>query len=366
MPNTIAYFDITIANEPAGRLIFELFDDVVPKTVNNFKHLCIGDKTNEAGVKLAYAGSSFHRCIKGFMLQGGDFTRGDGTGGESIYGEKHDKPMLLSMANAGPGTNGSQFFITTVPTPHLDGKHVVFGRVISNRSLVRRIENISTTSDRPNEPVTISSAGVLSPEQVAQLEAERQAKQANSEGGDIWEDWPQDEEGVDAEKPEEALAVAGKLKEVGTNEFKAGNFAVALDKYQKALRYLDVHPVLPDDSPAELVESFRSLRLPLLTNAALCALKLPVSPNTSSLVVSLASRALTLPNLSPSEKGKALYRRAQAYVLKKDDEAAEKDLKGALECVPGDAGVVRLLKDVEAKRKARKEKERQAFAKMFG
>lgn len=171
---------------------------------------------------------------------------------------------------------------------------------------------------------------------------------------------------MDAEKPEEALAVAGKLKEVGTNEFKAGNFAVALDKYQKALRYLDVHPVLPDDSPAELVESFRSLRLPLLTNAALCALKLPVSPNTSSLVVSLTSRALTLPNLSPSEKGKALYRRAQAYVLKKDDEAAEKDLKGALECVPGDAGVVRLLKDVEAKRKARKEKERQAFAKMFG
>ena len=110
MPNTVAYFDITIGGEPAGRLTFDLFDDVVPKTAENFKQLCIGDKTSKSGVKLAYAGSQFHRCIKGFMLQGGDFTRGDGTGGESIYGEKfedeaftlkHEKPMMLSMANAG-------------------------------------------------------------------------------------------------------------------------------------------------------------------------------------------------------------------------------------------------------------------------
>jgi hypothetical protein len=110
MPNTVAYFDITIGGEPAGRLTFDLFDDVVPKTAENFKQLCIGDKTSASGVRLAYAGSQFHRCIKGFMLQGGDFTRGDGTGGESIYGEKfedeaftlkHEKPMLLSMANAG-------------------------------------------------------------------------------------------------------------------------------------------------------------------------------------------------------------------------------------------------------------------------
>ena len=110
MPNTVAYFDITIGGKPAGRLTFDLFDDVVPKTAKNFKQLCIGDKTSKSGVKLAYAGSQFHRCIKGFMLQGGDFTRGDGTGGESIYGEKfedeaftlkHEKPMMLSMANAG-------------------------------------------------------------------------------------------------------------------------------------------------------------------------------------------------------------------------------------------------------------------------
>ncbi|KAK8843983.1 peptidyl-prolyl cis-trans isomerase D [Kwoniella newhampshirensis] len=373
MPNTICYFDMTIGGSPAGRLTFELFDDVVPKTAENFRHLCLGDRTNSSGRQLAYAGSSFHRCIKGFMLQGGDFTRGDGTGGESIYGDKfedeaftlkHEKPMLLSMANAGPNTNGSQFFITTVPTPHLDGTHVVFGKVRSNRGLVRRIESIPTISDKPNEEVKIAAAGLLSEEEVAKEDEERKKAQETAAGEDIWEDYPQDEEGVDAEKAEEALGVATKLKAVGTTEFKAGQFAIALDKYQKALRYLDVHPVLPDDAPAEQVEAFRATRLPLLTNAALAALK--ISPPAAPLAISLTTRALALSNLTPAEKGKALYRRALAEIQKKDDEEAEKDLKAALQCVPGDAGVIKALKDVENKRKERKEKERKAFSKMFG
>ncbi|WWC98071.1 peptidyl-prolyl cis-trans isomerase D [Kwoniella sp. B9012] len=373
MPNTITYFDITIGGSPAGRLTFELFDDVVPKTADNFKHLCLGDKTNSSGRKLAYEGSIFHRCIKSFMLQGGDFTNGNGTGGESIYGEKfedegftlkHDKPMLLSMANAGPNTNGSQFFITTVPTPHLDGKHVVFGRVRSNKGLVRRIEALPTTSDKPNEEVKIASAGVLTPEDIAKEDEERKKAQEASGGEDIWEDYPQDEEGIDAEKAEEALSVALKLKDVGTKEFKAGQFATALDKYQKALRYLDVHPVLPDDAPKEQVEGFRAARIPLLTNAALAALK--CTPPAATLAMILTTRALAIDNLTPAEKGKALYRRALAEIQKKEDEEAEKDLKAALECVPGDAGVLKALKDVEQKRKERREKERKAFSKMFG
>ncbi|RXK37434.1 peptidyl-prolyl cis-trans isomerase D [Tremella mesenterica] len=370
MPNTVCYFDISIGGAPAGRLTFELYDDVVPKTAENFKQLCIGDKTNAAGVKLAYAGSCFHRCIKSFMLQGGDFTKGDGTGGESIYGEKvnegfslkHDKPMLLSMANAGPNTNGSQFFITTVPTPHLDGKHVIFGKVRTNRGLVRRIEALPTTSDRPNEEVKIVAAGVLTEEDLAKEEEERRSAQEGAAGEDIWEDYPADEEGVDTEKPEEALGVALKLKEIGTTEFKNGQFATALDKYQKALRYLDVHPVLLDGD-AELEDRFRVARIPLLTNAALAAIK--CSPPAGSLAISLASRALSLTGLTDAERGKALYRRALGKSLVKDDEGAEIDLKTALQAVPGDAGIVKMLKEVEARLKARKEKERKVYAKMF-
>jgi len=158
------YFDIAIDGEPAGKITFKLFDDVVPKTARNFRELCTGEKG------FGYEGSGFHRIIPQFMLQGGDFTRGNGTGGKSIYGEKfedenfqlkHDRPYLLSMANAGKNTNGSQFFLTTVKTDWLDGKHVVFGEIVDGKELVDKIESLGSGSGAPKKKVVIAKSGTV-------------------------------------------------------------------------------------------------------------------------------------------------------------------------------------------------------------
>ncbi|KAM6422390.1 NK-tumor recognition protein isoform 2-T2 [Rhynochetos jubatus] len=167
------FFEIEINREPVGRIMFQLFSDICPKTCKNFLCLCSGEKGigKTTGKKLCYKGTTFHRVVKNFMIQGGDFSEGNGKGGESIYGGyfkdenfilKHDRAFLLSMANRGKHTNGSQFFITTKPAPHLDGVHVVFGLVISGFEVIEQIENLKTdTASRPYADVRVIDCGVL-------------------------------------------------------------------------------------------------------------------------------------------------------------------------------------------------------------
>ncbi|CAH8588660.1 unnamed protein product [Schistosoma rodhaini] len=216
---TRCYLDIKIDSQPAGRIVFELFNDICPKAAENFKKLCqgvcgLGLKT---GKPLTYQGSVFHRVIKGFMVQGGDFSNKDGTGGESIYGgtfadecltTEHDRPFLLSMANRGPNTNGSQFFITTAPAPHLNGKHMIFGHVISGEDVVRKIEAVpisDTKAHRPVKSIVIESCGELIPVKKSKVMGEekksKKAKKAKkkkrklSEG----EEFSDSESGMDNE-----------------------------------------------------------------------------------------------------------------------------------------------------------------------
>jgi len=359
------FFDIQIGHSKAGRVCFELYNDIVPKTAENFRALCTGEKgEGKTGKPLHYKGSQFHRVIKQFMIQGGDFTAGNGTGGESIYGEKfddenfdlkHEKPFLLSMANAGPGTNGSQFFITTVPTPHLDNKHVVFGEVINGKSIVRTIENLPVApGDKPLRDCTIIDCGELKG-----ADYEKASEKVADSTGDPYEDFPEDQ-GADIPGPE-ILKIASELKELGNKAFKAGDIQLGLSKYQKGLRYLHEYPEPQENDSPELGKQMSALKFTLHSNSALLQLKL----KEYEFALNSATSALEIPGTSDAEQGKALFRRAQAKSGKKADDEAIKDLEEALQKVPGDSAITKELNEVKKRSAERVKKEKAAYKKFF-
>jgi len=365
MANPRVFFDIEIGGQPEGRIVFELFKDVVPKTAENFRALCTGEKgMGQAGKPLHFKGSIFHRVIKNFMCQGGDFTNFNGTGGESIYGEKfedenfqlkHDQPFLLSMANAGPGTNGSQFFITTTETPHLDGKHVVFGKVLKGKGIVRLIENQPTSADKPVKDVVIANCGEL-----ADNESDGVPVPAD---GDAYEEFPDDYEG--SKEPADLAKIATELKSIGNDYFKKGDYQAAAKKYQKAIRYLQEKPVFDEDEdPEALRVQFYSIKVPCYLNRAMSQLKL----NNFKSAIEDTTTVLEFPEkyLTPSDKAKALFRRGTAYLQTKNETAAIENFEQAAVQNPDDAAIKQQLALAKQRIVERKQKEKAAYSKMFG
>lgn len=186
-PRVKVFFEVALDSAVVGKVVFELYNDIVPKTAENFRALCTGEKgKGKLGCNLHFKGSLFHRIIPGFMCQGGDFTRGNGTGGESIYGEKfrdenfkmkHTQSGILSMANSGPHSNGSQFFICTDKTPHLDGKHVVFGKVVSGQDIIKKMEAVGSASGKTSKRASIKDCGQIGNEDAAEeASAEKRRK----------------------------------------------------------------------------------------------------------------------------------------------------------------------------------------------
>ncbi|KAE8719369.1 Peptidyl-prolyl cis-trans isomerase D [Hibiscus syriacus] len=332
------YLDISIGEELEGRIIVELFNDVVPKTAENFRALCTGEKGigPNTGVPLHYKGVCFHRVIKGFMVQGGDISAGDGTGGESIYGlkfgdenfeMKHERKGILSMANAGPNSNGSQFFITTTRTSHLDGKHVVFGKVVKGIGVVRSIEHVTTgESDCPTVDVMISDCGEIP-------EGADDGISNFFNDGDVYADWPADLD----ESPDELswwMTAVDSIKTFGNEHYKKQDYKMAHKKYRKALRYLDIcweKEGIDEEKSSRL----RKTKSQIFTNSSACKLKL------GDLKGALLDTEFAMRD--GENNVKALFRQGQANMALNDVDAAVESFKKALQLEPNDGGIKKEL-----------------------
>lgn len=372
--NPRVFLDIEMGGESIGRIVFELFANVCPLTAENFRALCTGEKgMGKMGKPLHYKGSIFHRVIKDFMLQFGDFTNFNGTGGESIYGQKfadenfvlkHTESFVLSMANAGPGTNGSQVFCTTAVTPWLDGKHVVFGKCIRGQDVVRFIEDQapgSQNQDKPRVDIVIANCGEFTAEQDIDTPA------------DPRDPYPYSFDDVKTEEEKNCtfrVKLANELKDNGNEYFRESSFAKAAGIYSKALRFLTVSQnttITPEES-MDLAKA----KVPIFQNRAQCYLKLHEAlvkedPKEAKLFKYLQQ---ALPDLHfclqlDDTNVKALYRLAQIYAFTGDIQEEFQVIDHALKVHPEDKAIIAFWNKSNAKQKAFKKKHADRFAKAF-
>lgn len=315
----------------------------------------------KSGKPIHFKNSIFHRVIKNFMCQGGDTTAGNGTGGESIYGNKfadenftvkHTEPFMLSMANAGKDTNSSQFFITTTATPHLDNKHVVFGKVLKGQSLVREIENLQTDAkDAPQMEVKITDCGQIMEGQDDQFE--------KSYHGDTWPSWPED--CLSELTAKECLDAVTLSKQLATEALtQRRHYRTAILKYEKAVRYAQTGQKLCGTDEG-MRNELHSLMISCMSNVALCHVK----ANRPHQVITQCDRILEF-DIEDKHKVKALFRRAQAYLSDKNLKKAKTDLEQACAIDNGkDMLLVKTLHDLNQKIKADKDAEKSMYGKLF-
>lgn len=254
------------------------------------------------------------------------------------------------------GTNGSQFFVTTAKTSHLDGKHVVFGEVIAGKSIVRQIENMPTNNDKPEKACVIADCG-----QLKGKEAEGEIPKATDSTGDMYEDYPEDQFSEDDDKassPAEIRKILEELKQIGTTAFKAGDVELGLAKYQKALRYAREYPEMESEEGGE---TFKALRLSLYLNSALLQLKLKQWADAQA----SASSALDIQSITAADKGKALYRRALAHKELKDEDAALEDLQQAQKSVPSDVAIQNELANIKKRQADNLKRDKAKYSKAF-
>lgn len=383
------FFDISINDVEVGRVVMELFSDIVPRTAENFRALCTGEKerrgdaadkdqdddgakantntnTNKASEEnkqaqqlkpLHYKNTIFHRVIKDFMVQGGDIISNNGMGGESIYGAKfedenftaqHTGPFLLSMANAGANTNNSQFFFTTTDAPHLDGKHVVFGKVLKGTDIIRQIEHMETIpGDKPVYDCTIKDCGEL---------AEGEDDGVAVDEKDPFPMYPQD--CTEARQVHELVHVAEQLRSVGNEYFKENELAIAMDKYQKALVYIN-HEDFPSPDEEGMM---RKAEVPVKLNMAACYAKQKMH----TLVIQLCDEVVA----ADAASIKAWFRLGRAHANTNHWDEAKRALDKAMALAVGEheklaPSIEKLLAQVNLRIKAAEKKMAKKMKNMF-
>lgn len=383
------YFDIAIGGEKIGRIVCELFPEKAPRTVENFYKLCTGD--GQIGpVSLSYKKNSFHRVIRNFMIQGGDLVYGNvdkldsvhvGLGGCSIFATEEEvtredselkcfglfedenlgeftEPFMLAMANTGsPDTNSSQFFITTYASPHLQGKHSIFGKVIHGKSVVRTIEYSKTDKDgNPDQVMTIEDCGSWDDT----MEIPLYNASNSSEGGDIYEEYPDDDNHFGSEDFAGAFNAASIIKESGTLLFKKKDFKNAYFKYLKSLNYTNEYiPELDVDEKHNAL--FTDLKKKLYLN--LCLVLFNMKDYDTS--IKYADYLIEMENVDKKDLAKAYYRKGNCLYAKKRFEEALTNYRLCKENNPEDAATDKKIESTEKILEDKKEKTRKSIAKFF-